>query len=62
MPLAVELVDAGGRLMDRATSGAGNMDVVVFAVGNPSRGDDAIGPRLMAGSKPQPGPAYGWLG
>jgi hydrogenase maturation protease len=24
------------------------MDVVVFAVGNPSRGDDAIGPRLMA--------------
>lgn len=24
------------------------MDVVVFAVGNPSRGDDAIGPQLMA--------------
>lgn len=24
------------------------MDVVIFSVGNPSRGDDAIGPQLMA--------------
>jgi Ni,Fe-hydrogenase maturation factor len=35
------------------------MAVVVFAVGKPSRGDDALGPLLMAGSK-QRRPASGW--
>jgi Ni,Fe-hydrogenase maturation factor len=35
------------------------MSVVVFAVGNPSRGDDALGPLLMAGLE-QARPASGW--
>ena len=32
------------------------MSVVVFAVGNPSRGDDALGPLLMAGLEQQDWP------
>ena len=32
------------------------MSVVVFAVGNPSRGDDALGPLLMAGLEQQARP------
>jgi NAD-reducing hydrogenase large subunit len=60
MPLAVELLDADGSLVDSATSGAEADVVVVFAVGNPSRGDDALGPLLMAGSQAAARPASGW--
>ena len=57
MPLAVELVDAEGTVVARLSSDgdtarAGGAElmpapVVVFAVGNRSRGDDALGPLLL---------------
>ena len=46
MPLAVELLDAEGSVVDSMVRGSSVSDqppVLVIAVGNPSRGDDALG-------------------
>ena len=48
MPLEVDLVDADGALVEPARARADAMRLVVFGWGNESRGDDGLGPLLLA--------------
>ena len=50
MPLEVDLVDASGALVSRRRKNfaASGVKLVVFGWGNVSRGDDGLGPLLLA--------------